>query len=148
MGRSIKCTLLEHIIRSEHSNNNKVTFTYFKNVFRQSAVKDLLELEIAFRKLFSKATNDLNFYKLVLCILNHLCYDSEKFCEKSGAMCFHFKYILMKNVVLILNLPPDDFERADFHFFHILWGTVNDLLPRILNSIKLHHILFTDFLKP
>lgn len=77
MRRSIKRTLLEHVIRSQHSNNNKVTFTYFKNVFRQSAVKDLLELETAFRTLFSKATNDLNFCKFVLCILNYLSYDLE-----------------------------------------------------------------------
>jgi len=47
----------------------------------QSVVKGLLELELAFRTLFSKATNDLNFCEFVLCVLKpFILLVSVKFC--------------------------------------------------------------------
>lgn len=115
----------------------------------QSAVKGLLELELAFRTLFSKATNDLNFCELVLCILKpFILLASVKFCANSVEMSFQFKQIHMKNVILIVNVLPNDFARAHFRFFQVLWETISVLLPRIPNFIKQHHILFTDLFKP
>lgn len=47
-----------------------------------------------------------------------------------------------------MNVLPDDFERADFHFFHVLWETIKILLPRIPNLIKQNFVLFAGFFKP
>lgn len=69
MLRSIEQALLEHTSHQTTLIITRWPLHVFKMYLWQSAAKGLLELELAFRTLFSKATNDLNFCEFVLCIL-------------------------------------------------------------------------------